>query len=162
PEDLPFASGSWHFTRGLADVRTGKLDDARKEHEALVKTIAATSPDRGIQIVNKAREIMEVQSSLLTAEIAAAEGKRHVAIKALEKAVARQDELRYMEPPPFFFPVRQALGAELLAAGRAADAEAVYRADLKMNPGNGWSLYGLEASLRAQNKTEEAAHIKQQ
>jgi tetratricopeptide (TPR) repeat protein len=162
PEDLPFATGSWHFARGLADVRLGKLDDARKERDALVKTIAATAPERGIQIVNKAREIMDVQSSLLAAEIAAADGKHEAAITEFEKAVAQQDKLRYMEPPPFYFPVRQALGAELLAAGRAGEAEAVYRADLKANPGNGWSLFGLEASLRAQGKNEEAAQVKQQ
>ena len=61
------------------------------------------------------------------------------------------------EPPPWYYPVRQSLGAVLLQAGRAADAEQVYREDLRRNPGNGWSLYGLAQSLRAQGKTGEAA-----
>jgi TolA-binding protein len=55
--------------------------------------------------------------------------------------------------------VRQALGAVLLQFGRAADAEQVYRDDLKRNPGNGWSLFGLAQSLRAQGKTAEAARV---
>jgi hypothetical protein len=48
-----------------------------------------------------------------------------------------------------FYPVRQSLGAVLLAAGRAAEVEAVYREDLKQNPENGWSLYGLPLTLEA-------------
>jgi hypothetical protein len=73
-----------------------------------------------------------------------------VAIAALDVAVARQDEVAYMEPPPWYFPTRQALGAILLQAGRASDAEAVYRADLEQYPSNGWSLFGLSRSLEAQ------------
>jgi len=55
--------------------------------------------------------------------------------------------------------VRQALGAVLLQAGRAPEAEAVYRDDLRRNPDNGWSLFGLAQSLRAQNRAAEAAAI---
>jgi tetratricopeptide (TPR) repeat protein len=51
--------------------------------------------------------------------------------------------------------------AVLLKAGRAAEAEAVYREDLKRNPENGWSLYGLTQSLRAQQKQDEAAAAEQ-
>ena len=36
--------------------------------------------------------------------------------------------------------------------GRPADAEAVYRADLKKYPKNGWSLIGLSRALAAQGK----------
>jgi hypothetical protein len=67
----------------------------------------------------------------------------------------------YMEPPPWYFPTRQALGAALLAAGRAGHAETVYRADLEHHPKNGWSLYGLAASLRAQRKSAEAEWAQQ-
>lgn len=61
-----------------------------------------------------------------------------------------QDELRYFEPPPWYYPVRHSLGAALLAAGRAVEAEAVYREDLKQYPENAWSLFGLWQSLRIQ------------
>ncbi len=77
-------------------------------------------------------------------------------IGGLRQAVKLQDGLRYMEPPPWFFPERHALGAVLLRAGRAKEAEAVYREDLARNPGNGWALHGLAQSLRAQKKTEQA------
>ena len=78
------------------------------------------------------------------------------AIAALEHAVALQDGLAYMEPPPWYYPVRQSLGAVLLESERAADAERVYRTDLLHNPRNGWSLYGLSQSLRVQGRDAEA------
>ena len=64
-----------------------------------------------------------------------------------------QDSLPYSEPLPFCFPVRQALGAELLQSGRAKDAELVYLEDLRCSPKNGWSLFGLSKSLAAQGKS---------
>ena len=41
--------------------------------------------------------------------------------------------------------------------GRYAEAEQVYREDLARLPDNGWSLYGLAESLRAQKKDPEEA-----
>ena len=76
--------------------------------------------------------------------------------RLLRAAVAEQDTHWFTEPPPWYFPVRQSLGAVLLQAGRAREAEQVYREDLRRNPGNGWSLFGLTRSLRAQGKTAEA------
>ena len=70
--------------------------------------------------------------------------------------MALEDDLPYGEPPPWFYPVRHNLGAALLQLGRAADAEAVYREDLRRHPGNGWSLFGLSRALRAQGRGPEA------
>ena len=67
----------------------------------------------------------------------------------------------YMEPPFWYYPIRHSLGAVLLKAGRAAEAEALYREDLERFPENGWSLYGLARSLRAQDKADEAAAVEQ-
>jgi hypothetical protein len=55
--------------------------------------------------------------------------------------------------------VRHYLGATLLTASRPAEAEQVYREDLRRNPQNGWSLRGLTQSLRAQHKGGEADTI---
>jgi cytochrome c-type biogenesis protein CcmH/NrfG len=70
-----------------------------------------------------------------------------------------QDEHWFTEPPPSYFPVRQSLGAALLQAGRASEAEAVYREDLRRNPENGWSLFGLAQSLRAQGRNTDATAV---
>ena len=118
--------------------------------------LKAMPPERLMAMVNSAKLLLEIGVHDLAGEIAAAEKHWNVAIHELEEAVRRQDALRYMEPPPWYFPERQALGAVLLRAGRPKQAEAVYREDLARNPGNGWALYGLAESLRAQKKTREA------
>ena len=102
------------------------------------------------------RSYLEVVSLDADSELASARGEVEPAIAALEHAVALQDGLAYMEPPPWYYPVRQSLGAVLLESERAADAERVYRTDLLHNPRNGWSLYGLSQSLRVQGRDAEA------
>ncbi len=82
-----------------------------------------------------------------------------MAVRELEEAVRLQDALIYDEPPPWYYPVRQTLAATLLAAGRGAEAEAVYREDLKRNPENGWSLFGLARALTGQGKPADAAAV---
>lgn len=156
PEDLPFARGSWHYARGLALVRTGQPGEAAKELVMLEKIAATTPPERMLQVVNSSKSVLILASRVLGGELEAGRGQMGPAIRHLKEAVQRQDELRYMEPPPFYYPVRQSLGAVLLAAGHAAQAERVYWEDLGKNPDNGWSLYGLAQSLRAQRKTAEA------
>jgi tetratricopeptide (TPR) repeat protein len=71
--------------------------------------------------------------------------------------VKLQDSLVYDEPPDWYYPTRESLGLELLSTGKPSEAEAVYREDLKLNPGNPRSLYGLALALRAQDKAQEAA-----
>jgi predicted Zn-dependent protease len=79
------------------------------------------------------------------------------AVATLTRAVSLEDALSYGEPPDLIQPVRHVLGAVLMDVGRYAQAEAVYREDLRRHPENGWSLYGLSRSLKKQGKTAEAA-----
>jgi len=81
------------------------------------------------------------------------------ALAQFEKAVRLEDALACTEPPDWHYPVRQSLAAALLEARRPAEAEVVYWEDLRRNPENGWPLYGLEKSLRAQGRNEEADQI---
>jgi tetratricopeptide (TPR) repeat protein len=97
----------------------------------------------------------------LAGEIAAARGDFDKAIAHLDKAVRLEDSLVYTEPAEFHFPPRLALGAILLKAGRANEAETVYWEDLKRNRESGWALFGLLQALRAQDKTTEAALIQE-
>lgn len=147
-----------HYVRGLARVRTGRLDEAEHDLQAL-RGVAATEAAKGLGLaggVASAAELLAIGEAHLEGELRAARGEVEPAVAALERAVSRQDALAYMEPPPWYFPTRQALGAVLLEAGRAAEAEAVYRRDLEDYPRNGWSLHGLATSLRAQGKQAEA------
>jgi predicted Zn-dependent protease len=98
-------------------------------------------------------------ANVLAGEIAARAGQTDMAVRHLLAAVAEQDGHWFTEPPVWYFPVPQSLGAVLLAGGRPAEAEAVYGDDLKRNPENGWSLFGLARSLQAQGKTAGAAAV---
>ena len=80
----------------------------------------------------------------------------------LQMAAAAQDALTYDEPEPWPWSVRETLGAVLLKAGRAAEAEKVFRTDLEKNPGSGRTLFGLTMSLDAQGRTAEAAIVRRE
>jgi predicted Zn-dependent protease len=158
PSDLRYASGIWHYARALAYTGTGKLDSAAVERDSLAAIASKVPADLAISF-NTAGALLAVARSHLAGEIAAKEGRLKAATRQLSKAISLEDELTYDEPPGWYMPVRQRLGAILLAAGAPAQAERVFRADLIRRPENGWSLYGLAQSLRAQNKNREAKLI---
>jgi tetratricopeptide (TPR) repeat protein len=160
PADLKYSTGMWHYARGWAFAATKQLQKAAAEHAKLAAIAAAMPPEAQI-LKNSSADLLNLASNVLAGEIAAKQGKIDEAVQLLETAVRQQDALQYQEPPPWYYPVRQSLGAVLLKAGRAEEAEAVYREDLKRNPENGWSLYGLTQSLQAQKKKEEAAEAEQ-
>ena len=142
---------AWLQGRATALAAKGRLAEARAVLPELERAIAAT-PAGATQGQNVARPLYEIGALKAKARIAHAEGRRDAAIALLREAVAKEDALSYNEPSDEFFPVRHLLGAVLLHAGRAAEAEAVYREDLKRQPSNGWALQGLARALEAQRK----------
>ena len=158
PADLKFTTGVWHYARGLAFTAKNRPDDALAEKKILDAIVAATPPERVVGF-NSANRLLAMASATLAGEIDSAKGNHDDAIKNLQTAVAIQDALNYEEPPPWYYPVRETLGMELLADGKTADAEQVFRDDLKQNPENGRSLNGLELCLRARNASDEAASV---
>jgi tetratricopeptide (TPR) repeat protein len=160
-EDSLFWTGIWHYARGLAFTATGELGNAGRELDSLQKIAGQKSLD-GYRVTfsrNGAKAILEIAGEVLAGELAAKHGDYENAIARLHRGVLLEDNLIYNEPPDWHVPVRQALGAVLLEAGRAAEAEAIYWQDLTTNRENGWSLFGLMQSLRAQGKEQQAAVI---
>jgi tetratricopeptide (TPR) repeat protein len=158
PSDLRYATAAWHYVRGLAYTAQAKPDSAAVERDSLVVITLAIPADRLVH-QNSAKSVLQVAIRHLAGEMAARAGSTKLAVQQLGKAVSLEDELTYEEPPAWYMPMRQRLGAVLLVAGRPKQAEKVYRADLAHRPENGWSLYGLEQSLEAQNRTREAAKV---
>jgi len=159
-EDLLYPTAVWHYARGIAYARGGKLKEASAELEQ-ERAIAADPRLEPLRIwgLNPMTSLAEIAAAVLHAEIAAARRDTKTAVAELRKAIAIEDGLIYGEPPDWFYPVRHNLGAILLEAGRARAAEKVYREDLARFPDNGWSLYGLAQSLKAQGKMKEAAEV---
>ncbi len=154
----------WHFARGMALAGKSKITDAEAEYKIVSAAEAATSPDAVFQmpINNKTKDILKIAENVLGAKIAMAKHDANSAIAQLRQAVAIQDTLKYGEPPDWFFPVRESLGAALLLNGNASEAEKVFRDDLDRNPRNPRSLFGLREALKAQNKAYDAQFVDKQ
>jgi len=158
---MKIMTGFWHFSRGMALAGTGKLSEAEAEYKIVSDAEQNTPPDVvfAMPINNKAKDIMKISEDVLGAKIAMARKDNDQAISLLTAAVAIQDTLKYGEPPDWFFPVREALGGALLMNGDAAGAEKVFRADLDRNPRNPRSLFGLQQTLKAQNRNYDAGFV---
>ena len=161
--EFVYTTGMWHWARGMAYVRLGQLDQAA-EHQAQLTKIAEMDAMKEFTLwsFEKAGTMLAIASHVLAGELSGARGQPEEMITQLQEAVSIQDGLAYMEPPPWYYPVRHNLGAALLDVGRTAEAEAVYRKDLEQFRNNGWSLFGLAASLRSQGKMDEAAGVQKQ
>lgn len=159
-EDLLYPTAVWHYARGIAYARGQKLREANQELRR-VREIATDARLEEIRIwgLNPTSSLAAIAAAVLRAEIAAARKDIKTAVAQLREAIAIEDSLIYGEPPDWFYPVRHNLGAILLEAGRPGAAEKVYREDLARFPDNGWSLFGLAQSLRAQGKTQKAAEV---
>jgi len=157
-EDLPYVTAIWHYAQGMAAVRQSRLEDA-DTHLAALAPLAADPLMDELTVWDRypLAHAARIAERTLFAELAAARGDHDAAVAALREAAAIEDAIPYDEPPGWHAPVRHTLGAVLLDAGRAAEAEQAYREDLRRNPDNGWSLFGLARSLEVQGRTQEAA-----
>jgi tetratricopeptide (TPR) repeat protein len=152
-----FATAIWHYARGVAQAALGDTVAAEAELAALLPLQSDVSVTFLDSMDYPGSLLIGIAIDLLRGEMAYRTGDFDTAVIEFEKAVVAQDTLPYTEPPFWYYPTRQSLGAALLKAGDAVAAEAVYRADLQDYPHNGWSMLGLAQSLTAQGKTKDAA-----
>jgi tetratricopeptide (TPR) repeat protein len=161
PADNLFLTGMWHYARGLSQLGRGQVAEAERS----LAEVQRISRDKALEFnlfsPNSAASIFAIAPEVLAGEIAAARNDFETAIPHLERAVRLEDGLVYTEPAEWHYPTRHALGAVLLEAGRAAEAETVYWEDLKRHPENGWALFGLTQALKAQGKQEDAVLAEQ-
>jgi tetratricopeptide (TPR) repeat protein len=153
----------FHFARGTAAAAKGQIAIAQAERKSLEAARNEIPADAEFSFFsNKARVFLDLAASVLDARIATAQADRERAIGHWKNAVLIQDRLYYGEPPEWFYPVRESLGAALVGNGQAAEAEAVFRADLKQYPRNPRSLFGLAKSLEAQGKISETEWVRKE
>jgi len=152
----------WHFTRGLAFAAKKDTGAAEREQHALAAIVASEEMKKLNGPGFPVSDTLKVADHWLAGRVAGAKGDTAEMIKQLEQAVAAQDAMAYMEPAFWPIPARPALGAALLKSGESVKAEQVFRQDLQKWPRNGWGLLGLEESLRAQGKVQQAEDVKRQ
>jgi len=154
-DELLFVRVGYHYTRALAHARRKELKEAEAEMAQLEKIAADEAGIKKLETPSfPGPAVVQVYRKLIAAEVAGAAGKQEELVAGLKEAVQLQDKLPYMEPPYFYMPLRQRLGAALMELCKLAEAEAIYREDLKRNPENGWSLFGLLQCLRAAGRPE--------
>jgi len=163
PADLIYPLGIWHYARGLALLRKGQPDAARSELKLLEQNMADPAiADLTVFDLNPVTQLLQIGADILRGELAAQKKDYDAAVSYLQHAVELEDGLNYTEPKDWYLPPRQVLGAVLMAAGKAGQAEQVYRQDLQYHPQNGWSLFGLQQSLQAQGKADDAEKVRHQ
>jgi len=160
---LAMTTAFWHFARGVAYAGKAQLPQAAAERAAIETARGQTPADAEFgAYFNKSQTFLTLAANILDARTAATRGERAQAIEFWRRAVDAEDTLNYGEPPEWYYPTRESLGAALLLDGQAGYAEAVFRADLEKNPRNPRSLFGLWRSLAAQNKTADADWVRRQ
>ena len=150
--DLPYARGLSQYARGIAFAEKKQWAEAMASWDTLA-LIQQRFPE------GENKKALGIALEALRGEIAQREGKLDAAIVHFTAAVSLEDQLGFAEPPSWYYPARHSLGNALLLARRASEAEAVFLTDLTHFPENGWSLKGLEQSLRQQGRSSEADEV---
>jgi tetratricopeptide (TPR) repeat protein len=152
PEQYPFDNAMALYARGVAFAASGEVHEAEKQFTRF----KAFQADEGVKAMDNpyfpGTKILAVAEQILGGKIAGARGDKEKSVEHMRTAVEVEDQLPYMEPPYWYYSAKLSLGAALLKAGQAAEAEKVFREDLKDFPNCGWQLFGLQESLRAQGK----------
>lgn len=163
PEGQLMTTAFWHLARGIAASRKGLTATAEKERQSLQDSHQYVPADLDFGgYFNKAGKFLDLAIAILDARIAWAKDDRAGAIEHWRNATEIEDSFTYSEPPDWYYPVRESLGAALLQCGRSLEAERVFRADLERNPGNPRSLFGLWRSLVIQKNTSAAKEVRKE
>jgi len=158
PADLQAWTAFWRYGRTIAYTSLDSLDRAGEEFVRLQQACKAV-PETRLLGNNPCSAVLDVAVTMAEGELEYRRGNHDRAFELLRDAVTKDVALHYDEPWGWMMPASHALGALLLDQGKGAEAEAVYRADLKRYPLNGWALNGLAESLRQQGKDAEAASV---
>jgi tetratricopeptide (TPR) repeat protein len=155
---IPYVKAMWHYARGIASVAQGDLAAARAEANAI-----AALEGRDFTLLKAAgvpgQDVLALARAIIEARVAQGQGDKAAALERFERAASLQDGLPYMEPPYWYYPVRQSLAVSLMRAGRLDEAEEQFKRALKRAPANGWSWFGLAQLHRARGNADQAARL---
>jgi tetratricopeptide (TPR) repeat protein len=161
-DELPYVKAMWHYARGVAYAWRGEQAAARAEVEAMRRLAQSGDYSGLVDGGVPAPDAIRLAQHVVLGRIAQSAGEWPRARAEFEQAVALQDRLSYSEPPYWYYPVRQSLGAVLLAAGRPAEAETAFRQSLLRAPNNGWALHGLAETYQRLGKQRAAVTARNQ
>ncbi|MFT7699475.1 MAG: tetratricopeptide (TPR) repeat protein [Candidatus Krumholzibacteriia bacterium] len=156
PEWRLMSRATWAYSRSIACSALGRTDQANDEMAEFERRVEMV-PEDWFVFNNSVDNILPIARAMIQGELLFRKGEREKAYAIMREGIEYEDTLVYDEPPAWMLPVRHALGALMMSDGKYAEAEKLYREDLKKNRNNGWALTGLRESLLAQGRTDEAA-----
>ena len=159
-EKFPFVRAMWHYARGVAYARSNQIAEAKAEAAKIAELEQREDITYPEDIQAVVPGVLKIAQRIIDGRVAEAEGNWKAAAQAYRQAVEVQDSLPYLEPPYWYYPVRQSLGAALLRAGDAQGARQVFEAALERGPNNGWALFGLMQAQKALGDDAAAAETK--
>lgn len=140
---FPYVRAMWHYARAVGLAAAGRAGEAQAEADAIAQlTDTADFSDieaGGVPV----KTVLQLARHVIAGRIAQAARRHDEAVSHFQAAVKVEDTLPYNEPPYWYYPTRQSLGAAQVLAGDTTAAEATFRASLARAPNNGWALYGL-------------------
>lgn len=156
--EIAYVRAMWHYARGIAYVAQGDFAAAKAEASAVA---ALEGGDLTLLTASgvPAKDVLALARAVIDARIAQRQGDKAAAIAQFERAAQLQDGLPYMEPPYWYYPVRQSLAVALMQAGRLDEAEEQFQRALRRAPNNGWSWYGLAQLYKARGKADQASKL---
>ena len=157
--EFPYLQSVWRYTRGVALAGKGELKGAGVELAAIERIVERASYKGFDEWKIPARETGRLAAHVLRARIAQGKHDLDTAVREFEAAIKIQDALPYMEPPYWYYPVRQSLGALLVLRGETQRARAVFGQSLARSPNNAWALYGLAEAYAREGRRREARAV---
>jgi tetratricopeptide (TPR) repeat protein len=159
-DEFPFVKATWHYARGVAFARLGELDKAKAEKASIAAIAARSDVSYPADIEFAVNDVLRIAQHVIEGRIAQSRGEWDRAVSEFQAAVEIQDDMAYLEPPFWYYPVRQSLGAAYLQAGKPEAADKIFRQSLDRLPGNPWALYGLMEAQEAQGNMDAAAETR--
>jgi len=158
---LPYAAAIRHYSRAVAyaQLRDPKGFDRELADLAALKGsgVFTDMVEQGVPVP----DLLTLAEAVARGRLAMAQGRYDEAANHYRQAIAVEQRLPYQEPPYWYYPVNQSLGAALYQGKRYAEAAEAFRAALVQTPNNGWALYGLMRSETALGHKPEAAAAQQ-
>jgi tetratricopeptide (TPR) repeat protein len=143
PKEQVLVSALAHYARALAFAARKDTAGAQREIDAITAIEQKADFKPYIEWAVPGKEIVQTARLVASARLADAQGDLSAAAKAYEEAIEVEDSLAYMEPPYWYYPIRQSLGSVYLRQGKLDAAEKALRDSLARVRGNGWALAGL-------------------
>ncbi|MGE0829787.1 MAG: hypothetical protein AB7O04_10605 [Hyphomonadaceae bacterium] len=160
-EGVPLVTGAWRYARGMAQVRAGRVGEARAEAQALQTLIDTGDFSQLVDGRVPAQDILKVYRLTLLAKANMSERNFAQAIAEMEEAITLSQTLAYMEPPYIYYPLRRTLGAAYLMNGQPARAEMEFLQTLIESPNDAYAYWGLAEARRLRGDRAGASAARQ-